>query len=104
MFVFPTTKGGWCAVVTGHVGTYECGSGSDLPGLLYMNPKHGRPYVMAVLPNEMVAVRIKTPTASYRVRVRGNVFFLQLPTEARLLDDIDAVGVYEDGTTQSLSP
>ena len=101
VFVFPTTKGGLCTVVTGDVGTYECGSGSDLPGLMYMNPEPGRPLLAAVLPNEVVAVRVKIPTASYRIRVRENVFFLQLPTEVRL-SDVRATGVYEDGTTQRL--
>jgi hypothetical protein len=49
----------------------------------------------------MVAVRVKIPTASYRIRVRENVFFLQLPTEVRL-SDVRATGVYEDGTTQRM--
>ena len=101
VFVFPTTKGGLCTVVTGDVGPYECGSGSDLPGTMYMNPEPGLPLLAAVLPNEMVAVRVKLPTASYRIRVRQNVFFLQLPTEVSSFD-IRLIGVYEDGTTQRL--
>jgi hypothetical protein len=102
VFVFPTTRGGSCNVVTGPGGSYECGNGSNLPGLKYWNPKPGRPYVMALVPNELVAVRVKTPTASYRVHVRGNVFFLQLPAEVKSVFDMRVVGVYEDGTTQRL--
>jgi hypothetical protein len=51
--------------------------------------------------DELVAARIEIPTASYRVRVRENIFFLQLPAEVSLFD-IRAIGVYEDGTTQRL--
>ncbi len=67
----------------------------------YWNPKPGRPYVWGVLPNEIVAIDVKIRAATYRVRVRRNVFYFQLPLEIPY-HGIRLVATYRDGTTQAV--
>jgi len=99
VFVVPTDRGGLCAIATGPGSSFSCGSGSDEPGVVFWNPELGASYVWGVLPNEIVAVAMSGNGATQRIRVRDNVFYVELPSESRL-SDLRLVATYEDGTTQ----
>jgi hypothetical protein len=56
-----------CEIVTEPGSSYSCGRGTDLPSIGYANPTRGKPYLAAILPNEIVAITVRT--GGQRVRV-----------------------------------
>jgi hypothetical protein len=101
LFVVPTSRGGVCAIVTEPGASYSCGGGSDMPGVGYSNPTRGKPYLYGVLPNEVVAITVRTGEQSVRVPVHENAFYFQLDDEVRLAR-VGLIAAYRDGTEQRI--
>jgi hypothetical protein len=99
LFAVPTSRGGLCEIVTEPGSSYSCGNGSDLPGISYANPAQGKPYLAAILPNEIVAITVRTAGQSVRVPVRENAFYFQLEDEVPL-ESLRLVAEYQDGSEQ----
>ena len=99
LFVVPTSRGGLCAIVTEPGSSYSCGGGTDLPSIGYSNPTRGKPYLASILPNEVVAITVRTAGQRVRVPVHENAFYFQLADEVEL-ESIGLMAEYQDGSEQ----
>ena len=99
LFAVPTSKGGLCVIVTEPGSSYSCGNGSNLPDISYANPTRGKPYLAAILPNEIVAITVRTARRRVRVPVHENAFYFQLADEVEL-ESIGLIAEYQDGSEQ----
>jgi hypothetical protein len=86
-------------IVTQPGSSYSCGNGSNLPGISYANPTRAKPYLAAILPNEIVAITIRTAGQRVRVPVHENAFYFQLADEVEL-ESIGLIAEYKDGSEQ----
>jgi hypothetical protein len=101
LFVVPTSRGGECTIVTEPGSSYSCGRGSDLPAISYSNPTMGKPYLSAILPNEVVAITVRVGGKSFRVPVHENAFYFQFDDEVRL-ESVGLIAAYRDGSKQRI--
>jgi hypothetical protein len=101
LFVVPTSRGGVCTIVTEPGSSYSCGRGSDVPAISYSNPTMGKPYLSAILPNEVVAITVRVGGKSSRVPVHENAFYFQFDDEVRL-ESVGLIAAYRDGSEQRI--
>jgi hypothetical protein len=99
LFAVPTSRGGVCSIVTTPGSSFSCGGGSDLPSIVYWNPAMEKPYLAAILPNEIVAIMVQARGQSSRVPVHKNAFYFQLADEVPL-GAIRLIAEYRDGSEQ----
>jgi hypothetical protein len=99
LFAVPTRGGGMCEIVTEPGSSYSCGRGTDLPSIGYANPTRGKSYLAAILPNEIVAITVRTGGQRVRVPVHENAFYFQLADEVEL-ESIGLIAEYHDGSEQ----
>jgi hypothetical protein len=102
LFVVPTSRGGLCAIVTEPGSSVSCGRGSDQPGIGYWNPARGKPYLSAVVPNEVAAIIVRISGHSFRVPVHENAFYFQFEDEIRL-GSVGLTVAYGDGSKQQVA-
>jgi len=79
----------------------SCGSGADEPVLIYWKPARGKPYLWAVVPNEVVSITVGTGKHVIRAPVHENAFYFQLDGEVRL-QSLGLTVAYEDGSVRRL--